>query len=274
MVDHSFCPRRRKVVSTIYLIGMLAVVSVFSSTTRAYGQTGARISLPLCNESSLPSNFERTYWDHSKNEWAKGPSCASVNCALWEGYPISRKGPWFSAIMPEVNPTHRYLDTLDWGDNNVLPRVDHTVCYAGGGWAVIWPTSVNNTYYDFTLARTHGYFTNTEESLVYGEVSFTQYGNDPNAPFILALQVLQGSSWVDINTATVYAACDQRVTPRSCNTIGGISGYVAPNSDVRFELRTDPNHGYGLSQYVQLWSVTLFGAECFPDASNPDMCLH
>ncbi|HWE30816.1 MAG TPA: hypothetical protein VHB97_22570 [Polyangia bacterium] len=263
------------------VVSILSLGCLLLTAERANAELGVRISLPICDRSTMPGNFVVLEYPSTRSSSLYGydrpPSCqAGYDCAT------------FYSEWPAYAPAQ--TAKLDWGDDNAIFSVHDELCedawyfYGFGGHQGAWvPASYAaiistaladpNTFNPpGALAHVHGFVNSPSTSTIRGQVVFAVHGN--TAPLTLALQILQGSSWVDVQTVGVVG-CNVDQNAYCDHQIAEISSTVPGNSDVRLELRgasgyTQLNYQ---GQVVSLYEATLFGTECFPDASNPGMCL-
>jgi hypothetical protein len=203
-------------------------------STTAHADLGARITLPICDTSVLPPTFVVQPFQFG---WYENPNPAY----FWS------------------------IENMDWGDDNVVFLVKQALCVGNASVATVETTDLPASG-PRPILHVHGFFNNLDTSNVSGQVTIRElHGTEP---LTLAIQVSDGVSWQDVAVRSV-STCDGEKS-RDCARTLGIAATVPANSDVRMELRADG----AVPGYVQVYAATLFGTECFPDVSNPGMCLH
>jgi hypothetical protein len=257
-------------------VSILSLSLLLLAAPYAHAELGVRITLPICDRSMLPSNFVQLEYPFKTNAsspygYDRPPACKDANdCStFFSQWPTSTTAP---------------VTTVDWGNDNALYAVHDELCngpwwffgWMPASYAAVISTALSdpNTFNPPTaLAHVHGFVNSPSSSSVQGQVVFALHHN--TAPLALALQVLDGNNaWVDVQVVPV-SGCDADKNNYCNRQVAEISATVPGNSDVRLELRGAP--GYTELSYqgqiLWLYEATLFGTECFPDASNPGMCL-
>ena len=251
----------------------------------AFAQTGVRISLPICDRHSIPANFSMRELPSSSSSTSNGSG------------PLTYTPPWVMpaacgtslrdcaysfSVYPTVRTTFIPVDTMDWrGGNNaryvhdaecinpfrgILGRQDHHLR--------LLPSAGDPSLQYDSLLDVTGFISNVTGNVqVFGQVVYGMRAS--TAPLLLAVQVQQSdSSWADVST-TLVSTCDVDVDTNCDRRVAEISAFVPSNSNVRLELRVAPSANDDDKRTIDLsiYEATLFGAECFPDAANPGMCL-
>jgi hypothetical protein len=280
-------------------LSTVIAIAIVSLAVTAHAQTGVRISLPICASNSIPPNWGKFELQPPAGWtgfiWGLPPACGTtpgdcdVSFSLW----------------PTSN-AHNFVAAMDWGAGNEILGAFHAQCEATAVFPTVTtralaapmarplsiirrpkPTIVPVDYHvqlipswqygDVTnrpLVHVTGFVSNvTPTTVVYGQVVLSQRGT--TLPLILAVQVQQADeSWVDWSVAQV-TGCDMNVDMACVRRVIEVQGSVPSNSNVRLELRTgdSKNVENALDLALFVYEATLFGAECFPDAANPGMCI-
>jgi len=149
--------------------------------------------------------------------------------------------------------------TMDWRGGNALYGVMNShLPYLE---VVIGPGSGHQV-----IGHITGFLNNIQPGLVRGSVEMEMGPGgirpEVNDDFVLALQVFNGTSWQDIATRSLR---------RDVFFYGEVAATVQPNVQVRFEIRMKRLPGE--NQYTAVTTARMFGAQCYPDFSNPGSCL-
>jgi hypothetical protein len=92
------------------------------------------------------------------------------------------------------------------------------------------------------------------------------YLYDSDLNFVeLALQTDAGTGWYDVATQRVYYYAQTGLK------LAELQATMEPYRPVRLEIRAWRNPQW--LRYVYFTKARLFGAQCYPDFSNPGSCL-
>lgn len=278
-------------------LSTVIALAIVSLAVTAHAQTGVRISLPICN--SVPSDWAKFELNKpagwSPVPWAPPPACGTTAGDCDASF----------SLWPTGNRT-TMTETMDWGAGNeilaaydancegtlVFPTVNARTLAAPSARTLFpirrpKPVLVPVDYYvklipfyawrevsGHPLLHVTGFVSNvTPTTPVYGQVVFTQLNSTD--PLVLAIQVQRAdNSWADWSLAQL-SGCDARVDAGCKKRVLEVQASVPSNSNVRLELRPGDTRGVEnpLDLAVDVYEATLFGAECFPDAANPGMCI-
>lgn len=296
---HARCTRRAPTLEArgMRQLSTVIALAIVSLAVTAHAQTGVRISLPICN--SVPSDWAKFELQPPPG-WNGPPLTPPPPCGTTAGDCDASFSLW---------PMHRmaFAVPMDWGAGNEILAAYKANCEG----AFVFPTTTARTlampsartlfpirrpkptlvpvdyfvnvipiyasYGDLSgrpLVHVTGFVNNiTPTTPVYGQVVFTE--RRTTDPLVLAVQVQQADlSWVDWNVTQV-GGCDANVDAGCNKRVAEVQSSVPSNSNVRLELRVGDTRNVAdpMDLTVQIYEATLFGAECFPDAANPGMCI-
>ncbi|MDB4968923.1 MAG: hypothetical protein JWN44_4612 [Myxococcales bacterium] len=244
----------------------LVLYSLLAMTAPALaGETGVRVTLPILAPTPGLDPTTRQGIDETKPSSGMPPTCslyAEPYCLPWYTQ-WARPIFWFP------------VNNFDYGGGNIIysaVRLNAVspllLAWFGGtqlGYAHV--TTIGSGEANTPILKLSGYVMNTTRSHVEAQVTFRYHGkNIAKRDVKVVIEQYDGSGWRQIG-ANAITPCDVDATPSCGNQTIAVEGWADPNSDVRAQLMNTASGNV----YMDIYEATLFGAECFPDTSSPDL---
>jgi hypothetical protein len=244
-------------------VSVEAVIDRFS-----YVIHGFEIRLPMCSWPSMPEGVKCRL-----TPWYPKIDCLPRS----QGDP---QQPTSAATYFVMSPASYESASISWLDGTALYSVGDITCpYPGVSDASLGAEVSNARGPDGTsstsqqkaagvpVARITGFVNHIDNALVRGTVKLRKTTTPAWTRYQKVQLVIQvagdDEAWTDVEVVDVL--------PGTAPATYEVETVVPPNSDVRFEVRIlSPD---AKTIYLVLQDVRLFGAQCYPDASQPGVCL-
>jgi hypothetical protein len=251
--------------SRLVLFPLLALLA----PAAALAETGVRVTLPILGPAPGLDPSTHQALDDESNIYGPIPAACTIAGQPYCNFVVTewaRKNGWFN------------VQNFDYGGGNIIFNATHLTfanpvllaIFGGTQLGFAHVTAIGSFPANSPVLQVSGYVSNIQASHVSAEVSFRWHsGNTPVHNFQLVIQELVGSTWKTIGS-TAVTPCDVDANPSCGNQLIAVDGWADANSDVRTQLISP----VGASGWIDIYEATLFGTECFPDVSSPNLaCL-